>query len=146
MEGFTISEEDYNRPDRVARLWVKRFEQVLDMDLPFEKIGIAHLNCSLIYRDHYLDVLQLIPDYDCHRLFAKAARCGVGIELNMPALLFTPEEIEPNYRMFRIAKEEGCRFYLGSDAHHPDVLKYMKENFERMIDVLELKEEDKFVI
>ena len=25
-------------------------------------------------------------------------------------------------RLFRLAKDEGCRFYLASDAHHPDKL------------------------
>ena len=144
MNGLTV-EGNENALER-AKLWVDRFDAVLDMDLPFEKIGIAHLDCSLMYTGHYLEVLNLIPDEEYHRTFAKAAKCGVGIELNMPSLNFKPEEEEPNYKMFRIAKEEGCKFYLGSDAHHPDTLETSKENFENIVNVLGLTEDDKFEI
>jgi histidinol phosphatase-like PHP family hydrolase len=46
--------------------------------------------------------------------------------------------------MFRIAKAQGCRFYLGSDAHHPDELLKARRIFERAIDLLDLRESDKF--
>lgn len=144
MDGLTVIGTE-NAAER-AKLWIERFDAVLDMDLPFEKIGIAHLDCSLIYKGHYVEVLDLIPDHEYHRLFARAAKCGVGIELNMPSLDFTPEEEEPNYKMFRIAKEEGCKFYLGTDAHHPDTLETAKANFENIIDHLGLTEDDKFAI
>lgn len=47
-------------------------------------------------------------------------------------------------RPYRIAKDCGCKFYLGSDAHHPDELEIAKKQFERMIDLLKLEESDKF--
>ena len=46
--------------------------------------------------------------------------------------------------MFRIAKSCGCRFYLGCDAHHPSELDAAHAGFERMVELLELTEEDKF--
>ena len=42
MNGFTITDEDAESNARRAELWVKRFEALLDMSLPFGKIGIAH--------------------------------------------------------------------------------------------------------
>jgi histidinol phosphatase-like PHP family hydrolase len=48
--------------------------------------------------------------------------------------------------MFRIAKDAGCKFYLGSDAHTPDEFKQIKEIFDYAIEVLRLKEDDKFRI
>ena len=56
------------------------------------------------------------------------------------------EEKDALLRPFFIAKECGCKFYLGSDAHHPDGLDGAKAIFERAVDLLELTEEDKFVI
>ena len=47
-------------------------------------------------------------------------------------------------RPYKIAKAQGCKFYMGSDAHHPGDLNDALERFERMIDMLELTEEDKF--
>ena len=49
-------------------------------------------------------------------------------------------------RPYLIAKEQGCKFYLGSDAHHPRELDGARERFERIIDVLDLSESDKFHI
>lgn len=82
MTGFTISEEDANSNQRRAELWVKRFDALLNMDLPFHKIGIAHLTCPLLAKrtpeDHLL-VLDMICDSVLSELFSRAAKCGVGI-------------------------------------------------------------------
>ncbi len=131
-----------------AKIWVSRLDGVLDADLPFHKIGIAHLACSLIAHKNkeYLKVLDLIPEEELHRLFEKAAGVGVGIELNMHDMMYSDEERDTVLRPFRIAKEEGCRFYLGSDAHHPNGFDGYFDIFERAIRDLDLTENDKFYI
>jgi histidinol phosphatase-like PHP family hydrolase len=149
MRGLTITEEDYHSDDARGRLWGSRMDALLDLDLPFHKIGIAHLACPLFdnrSRQHYLDSLASIPTEDMERVFAKAAKVGVGIELNSGDMKFSDEEEETVLRMFRIAKAMGCKFYCGSDAHHPKSFEHIKEIFERAIDRLELTEEDKFHI
>ena len=146
MEKFTIAEENLATPQTRAQVWVDKLDALLAMDLPFHKIGIAHLICGLIWkgdRAKYLETLDSITDADMHRIFAKAARLGVGIEINMS---YPDEERDTVLRPFRIAKEEGCKFYLGSDAHHPAGLDNARKKFERVIDDLELTEEDKFIL
>lgn len=142
MGGFTCAGSE--GVEERAKLWCTRFEGVLDMDLPFHKIGIAHLTCSLLYSGHYIEVLKSIPESEYRRLFAKAADKGVGIELNFPSLNLNDETRDPTLLPYRIAKEEGCKFYLGSDAHHPAGLAGAKANFENIIDLLGLEESDKF--
>ena len=142
MHGFTLDGSE--GVEERAKLWIDRFDGVLDMDLPFHKVGIAHLTCSLLYREHYLEVLKTIPESEYRRLFAKAAEKGVGIELNFPSLNMDDETAEITLRPYRIAKEEGCRFYFGSDAHNPAGLANAKKNFENIIDLLALRETDKF--
>ena len=144
MNGLTVN-GDENAEER-AKLWAERFDTVLDMDLPFEKIGIAHLSCPLIYSGHYLDVLKVIPDSEYRRLFKKAAEVGVGIELNFNSLKMSDDEFEENLRMYRAAKSEGCKFYFGSDSHHPSDFENAKKNFEKIAEALELEETDKFMI
>lgn len=144
MGGFTC--DGGEGVSERARLWCTRFEGVLDMELPFHKIGIAHLTCSLMYSGHHIEVLNAIPTDEYRRLFAKAAKKGVGIELNFPSLDLNDESREPTLLPYRIAKEEGCKFYFGSDAHHPAELKTAKKNFENIIDLLELTEDDKFIL
>ncbi len=142
MNGFTCDgREDV---EERAVLWCTRLDAVLDMDLPFHKIGIAHLSCELMHRGHHIEVLNAIPAEAYHRLFAKAATVGVGIELNFNSFAYTGETLETMLLPYRIAKEEGCRFYFGSDAHHPAGLAAAKANFEHIVDLLGLCEEDKF--
>ncbi len=149
MTGFTISAEDTESKDRIAELWVKRLEALLNMPLPFHKIGIAHLACDLINkksRQDFLETLKLIPSEDMEHLFKRAAKLGCGIELNQSDMSFSDEEADIVLRPFRIAKECGCKFYLGSDAHHPKDFENAKEIFERAVTLLDLSEDDKFHI
>ena len=148
LDGFTIPEEDYNRPDRVAKHWVERFHHVLDMDIPFNKVGFAHLSCELMAtaaRRAHIDVCNLISDDDMKRCFGRAASAGCGIELNFETFFdYSESELDELMRVYRIAKSEGCKFYFGSDAHHPEELVRSKEKFEAVVDLLGLTEDDKF--
>lgn len=101
-----------------AGLWCSRLDHVLEQNLPFHKIGIAHLtDTGIMGGKGYLEALQLISDEAYIRLFRKAANRGVGIELNFNWLSTPDDEMEIHLRPYRIAKAEGCKFYLGSDAH-----------------------------
>lgn len=144
MNGFTCR-GDENAEER-AKLWVDRFAGVLDMELPFSKVGIAHLTCSLMYPGHYLETLALLTEKEYAPLFRKAAKLGVGIELNFHADKLTDESRDLVLLPYRVAKEEGCKFYFASDAHHPQELAAEKQNAEIIIDLLGLEESDKFLL
>ena len=135
-------------PKTRADAWVKRFDIVLNMDLPFYKIGLAHLTSHLIAptREEYLESLRLIPENEMHRLFNKASKLGVGIELNGSDMGYSEQEKDIVLRPYKIAKEYECKFYLGSDAHHLQGLAKGRLNFIKAIDDLNLKESDKFII
>lgn len=146
--GVTISEEMAKSPEGRAATWIDKFKALLNMELPFEKIGLAHLASPLIAptRDEYLKVLNILPEAELTGLFAKAAAKGVGIELNFNDMSFADCEAESVLRMFEIAKRAGCKFYLGSDAHRLQIFEKAGAVFERAVDLLELTEEDKFYI
>ena len=145
MKGFTI-DIDVTLEQR-AEAYVKRLDKVLDMDLPFHKVGIAHLTCSLLapgeWQDH-LTVLDMISDEEFTRLFTKAAKVGVGIELNFPATNYSEEDLPRALRPYKIARACGCKFYVGSDSHRVDEQEKGFANLQAMVDVLELEESDKF--
>lgn len=148
MMGFTLTKED-DSIERRAELWVSRFEALLNMQLPFYKIGVAHLTCGLIdrkSRENQIKIFDSIKTEDLERLFTKAAKLGCGIELNSADMNFADEEADSILRMYRIAKKCGCKFYCGSDAHHPRELDKAKAIFERAINLLQLTEDDKFHI
>lgn len=137
-------------PTELATHWVERFEAVLNSELPFGKVGIAHLTCELITKtsEEYFEVLSSLSDEKLNELFKKASKKGLGIELNFGSKLFeyNSEELEKVMRIYKIAKSQGCKFYLGSDAHHPKDFDGVIKRFEKIIDILELTEDDKFIL
>lgn len=148
MRGFTICDEAGATAQGRVDAWIRRLDSLLSRDLPFHKIGIAHLACGLIAPDKemYQKVLSLLPDQKLEELFAGCAQVGVGIELNQDDMRFEKAEQEQVLHMFRIAKDKGCKFYLGSDAHHPREFTDSKAVFEKAVSLLGLTEDDKFHI
>ena len=149
MKGFTVSQDGSESSFERAKLWVTRLSALLEMDLPFSKIGIAHLACTLIdprSNKDFLKTISLIDTKDMHDLFCVCKDKGVGIELNasdMTNAIRYPDEI---FRIFRAAKDAGCKFYLGSDSHLPEEFENIPSVFDYAVTSLSLTEEDKFRI
>lgn len=151
MNGISVNEEDVKTFEQRAEQWIKRFDLVLNSSLPLYKVGIAHLVCHLIAPRPYeskdvMDILNLIPSAEMERLFSGAAKAGIGIELNADDMKFEDKDTDVYMRPFRIAKNCGCKFYLGSDSHTTGGFKGVMERFNRAIDILGLEESDKFHI
>lgn len=120
----------------------KRLFQILNMDLPFHKCGLAHFTGCLSCKEGKTAAIDCFTDAEFCEIFDLAAKRGIGIELNHWNL--APEEQKSILRPYRIAKQMGCKFYLGSDAHTPEEFAPRKEEFQCFIDALKLTEEDKF--
>ena len=149
MKEFTVPAAYAGKPECLARLWVEKLDALLDMDLPFKKIGIAHLVCYLIGGGDdvlYQNTLAALEDKELRRIFGRICAAGAGVEINKGDFSFDHGAESDILRIFRIAKEEGCKFYLGSDSHHPKGFEKSKDIFERAIKLLELHESDKFII
>ena len=132
--------------EEAAQIWLDRLMQLLKKDLPWRKIGIAHLTCGHILKGQTPGVIKLLKDEDLYSVFSDCAKKGVGIELNMKTLGMAPEAKEIMLRPYFIAKDCGCKFYLGSDSHKVSALETAKENFEAVITDLDLSESDKFIL
>ena len=149
MRNFSYNEKTDNTHKRRAELWVERFQAVLDSGLPLRKVGIPHLTTALFAVNKswegVAEALPLITDDQMKHLFGQAAKAGVGIELN-----FEPFKVEKIMdivlRPYRIAIECGCKFYLGSDAHTVGMLQNAMADFNRMIDLLDLTEDQKYIV
>ena len=148
MRNFTVDEADRTE-ENCAKLWVKRFQAVLDSGLPLHKVGIAHLTTALFVPScDWVGVercLAMISDDEMKHLFGQAAKAGVGIELNFEPTACAAV-IDSVLRPYKIAMECGCKFYLGSDAHTVGGLEGAMPEFEKMIDLLDLTEDQKFKV
>lgn len=146
LTGKTI-DADATLSDR-AEIYIRRLERVLDSGLDFHKIGIAHPVSSHASPDNpFNELFDKIGRDNVKYIFTKVAQSGAGVEIN--SIDFSLENksrqhIDAMIEFYGILKECGCRFYLGSDAHHPITLEKAPKCFETAVNELGLTEDDKF--
>ncbi len=145
IDGYTVK-EPLKTPEEAADIWFKRLNALLEKDLPWYKTGIAHLTTDHMYEDDILSAVKCLDDKNLYNVFDKCSKKGVGIELNIRTLHLSSEEKSILLRPFQIAKDCGCKFYLGSDSHNSNALKDAKANFEDVITYLDLQETDKYAL
>lgn len=133
-------------PER-KQCYMDRLNYLLSLDLPFEKCGLAHFTTGLVCKQDPVGVFRLFSDEDYRSIFGKVAQVGMGVELNFygdwhnrPAEEDRAELLRP----YRIAKEMGCKFYFGTDAHITEEIAGRRAFFEQVVDLLGLEESDKF--
>ena len=147
MKGL-VRPHDCDSEEKIADLLVTRLEELSRIDLPWYKVGIAHITCSLIFKegDQY-KVYEVVDEKRFRAVMRVLAHLGAGIEINLSC--FAPDwraHEEAMLRLYRLAGEEGCKFYLASDAHHPDELSVVPERAPAVIEALGLTREDQFIL
>ncbi len=143
LAGNTVRKK-IETPEEAAKHWIERLNALTEKNLPWHKTGVAHLTCGHIFKNRTAEVIKLLTDESLYDVFSKCAKKGVGIELNMKSIFSSEEEKSIMLRPYYIAKDCGCKFYLGSDSHKTEALDGAKENFENIITNLDLQESDKF--
>ena len=149
MPGFAYLAEDGDTVEKRAAVFTRRFEQFLQLNVPYHKVGLAHITCPLIMpeNDQYVKVLDCVSDKTFAELFSGCSEKGCGVEINLPLRQLTDEAIrESCLRPYRIAREQGCKFYVGSDSHHPNGFDGVCDKFRLAAEILGLTEDDQFVL
>ncbi len=150
LTGFTV-QEDLTLAQRSV-LYYERNEAIFQMDLPFYKVGLTHFTTGHLVRGAgfsgkypHLDVIDGISDSALYDLFHTVAQKRAGVELNFEMSYYDNErDLERSLRPYYIAKDCGCRFYFGSDAHHPRSFLNRRACFEAIVEKLDLQESEKF--
>lgn len=109
---------------------------ILAMAHPFDAVCCPY-DRQLLY--------PLISDDLFKELFAATAEKGIAVEINTSCFAgITPENCEQfgAMRMFRIARQMGCRFTFGSDSHSETGHDSYCAIAQTLIDCLELRESD----
>ena len=147
MVNFT-RDEAINTEEAIAELFVRRLEELIALDLPWEKVGIAHLNCSLTFREgDPAKVFATMDEMRLKKVFSFLAARGAGIEINTSSFRDGwRQREEEQLRLFQIARDCGCKFYIGSDAHSLEGMEGMMEIAEEVVNLLGLTEEQRYSI
>lgn len=141
---------------------LERLEMLLELDLPWKRVGIAHLQWYEVKPEEIPEMLALEQRYEA--VFREYAKRGAGIELNAAVFIYTdPGQQEALQKMtdearagkcvsydkmlwlFSLAKKAGCKFYLGSDSHTSLRLDWPRLYLDRICKDLGLTEQDRFL-
>ncbi len=124
MHGFTIDAEAALDPKAHAAYLVESFKAVCRHPLAKYITSIAHpFHPVAVKPDFETAVIENISDNDFGECFTLAGEKNIGIELN--ASHVSRPNIDRTSRIFKCAKDAGCRFSFGSDAH--DTVYYVPE-------------------
>ena len=146
MKGF-VRPENVTEPEQMAALFTQRLDEISQLDIPMEKVGIAHLTCPLLFREGKVcDVVRLMNEEKLHEIFARFAARGAGIELNQGSFKEMAEDPDNTLRLYRIAKEEGCKFYCSSDSHSLAGYLTMESRLAPVAEALCLTENNRYIV
>lgn len=109
---------------------------ILSMAHPFEAVCCPYPNAIL---------MEMMSDDDYKRVFNRTAEKGIAVEVNTSGMSAWDKQTildSENLRMFRIAKECGCKFTFGSDSHTNHGHDTYAFVCQTVSDALGLKEED----
>ena len=124
---------------------VQAYNEILDSNIsryitavahPFEAVRCPYDKTILIY---------LISDDFFNRMFDKSAKKEVAYEINVASMKNkTDVQIAESsqMRMFKLAKECGCKFIFGSDAHNGEAHRTYANHVNLVADLLNLREDD----
>ena len=123
---------------------IQAYEDILNSPLSRYVTAMAHPFDAVCCPYDYKILINMITDDTFKRLFDKTAEKNIAFEINVSySKNMTPQELadDCHIRMFRIAKECGCKFTFGSDSHSSAYHDFY-ENASILSDILELKEDD----
>lgn len=146
MAGL-VRADGVDTPEKMAVNIENRLENLLEQNLPLRKIGLAHLTIGLMFREGRIaDVMHAMSEARLLRIMKGYAAAGTGIELNATAFSEMTDRPDDILKIYRIAKEVGCRFYCSSDAHSVEALDGVPKNLPAVIQALGLTEADAYQI
>lgn len=143
---ITMPKEYYEPYQKHIDFMIQAYEDILNSRVSKYVTAVAHPFCAVCCPYDREILISMIPDDTFKRLFEKTAQKGIAFELNidyMNKYKKTYDEMAQiaHIRMYRLAKECGCKFIFGSDAHGTkEHERYHIAQF--LADLLELKESD----
>lgn len=144
---MTMPKEFYEPYQRHTDFMLQAYEDIINSKVSRYITAVAHPFCAVCCPYDREILINMIPDDTFKHLFDKTANKGIAFELNIAYMRdfnksYQDIEQGAHIRMYRLAKECGCKFIFGSDAHDATAHKRYDECTKTYIDLLELKEED----
>ena len=140
----------YEPYEKHKQFMIDAYNQILDCEVSKYILSMAHPFEAVCCPYDNMILMEMMSDDDYRRVFDRTAEKGIAVEINTSGIgRYTAKEIPDSQyvRMFRLAKECGCKFTFGSDSHTSGGHDRYDEISQVVADALELTENDihKFV-
>lgn len=136
----------YETPELHRDYMVKALEEIATCKVSKYVKSIAHpFNPVQTSLEDEIKVLACTPDDTFKRLFTLCAEKGIALEFNTSSIrrvFWNTSNTEEHVRMFTLAKDCGCRFSFGSDAHSEGGHAKYAETCQFCVEKFNLKESD----
>lgn len=143
---ITMPKDFYEPYQKHIDFMIRAYEDIINSNISRYITAVAHPFCAICCPYDREILINMISDDTFKRLFDKTANRGIAFELNIDYLNkfksnYEEMETAAHIRMYRLAKECGCKFIFGSDAHGTkEHERYDIAQF--LADLLELRESD----
>lgn len=144
-----FSDYDLNDPNVIRKLTIERFIAACELDYPVP-VGICHPLYPICSNDQK-EIVDGISDSCMKELFSMAKEKDYSIEIH--ASLYrngTPlneEGLSETYlRVLSAAKDCGCKFHFGSDAHAPGAFVGVHDKLRRAAEIIGITADDMWEI
>ena len=137
----------YDPPRRHAEFMLQAYEDMLNSPVSRYFTAMAHPVHAVCGPYGHELPMAAITDDEYRRVFDLTAKKGIAVEINIKCLVGHQEQFaadleqQPHLRMFRIAKDCGCRFTFGTDCHFLSAQRMIRFA-PQIAELLELKPED----
>ncbi len=122
MHGFTIPDETAADVVKHGAFMVKKFMQILESPVAEYITAIPHPFAAVACPKKD-EVFNSISDKDLIDCFVAARQAGIAMEINTSGYGKKEKQDFKTWaflRLFVLAREAGCTFTIGSDAHSPE--------------------------
>ena len=138
--------KDFYEPyEKHKEFMIEAYNNILDCNVSRYILSMAHPFEAVCCPYDNKILMKLMSDDEYKRLFDRTAEKGIAIEINTSGKAgLSEQEIydsEP-FRLYRIAKDCGCKFTFGSDSHNNVEHDGYAETCARYAKALGLKEAD----
>ena len=141
---LTMPKDYYYPPQSHADYMVDAFMDIVNSDVSKYITAVPHPFMAVCCPYSNRELLGLITDDQFKACFTAAAEKGIALELNpnyIKEKTLAEAYEDPIFRMFKIGKDCGCKFTVGSDAHSEAGLEHFR-NIYIFTTLLELNDED----
>lgn len=141
----TMPKEYYGDPQKHCDFLINAYNDIINSPVSRYITGMAH-PFALVRCPYPCSVLiDLVSDDTFKRMFDKTAKNNIAVEINTSCVFdditFESLEQSPHLRIFRLAKDCGCKFIFGSDSHDPGNKKIL-DRANAISEILSLTESD----